>query len=97
VADEFLCPALKADFTISSFKREKKADEDKAKVLELAKALEGFALPKRATCDNPEIIVRTRRFGDALYVFVVNDQREFGSYVGQHGLVMENGLPSRVS
>ena len=95
VADEFLCPALKADFTLSSFKRIKKADEDKAKVLELAKTVSGFALPQRATCDNPEIIVRTRRFGDALYVFVVNDKREFGSYVGQHGLVMENGLPAR--
>jgi len=92
VADEFLCPALKADVLLPSFKRVKKADEDKARVLELAKTL--TALPQRATCDNPEIIVRTRRFGDALYVFVVNDRREFGSYVGQNGLVMENGLPS---
>ncbi len=92
VADEFLCPALKADVVLPSFKRVKKADEDKARVLELAKTL--TALPQRATCNNPEIIVRTRRFGNALYVFVVNDRREFGSYVGQHGLVMENGLPS---
>jgi hypothetical protein len=95
VADEFLCPGLKADFTIQSFKREKKAAEDKTKVLELAKTLGGFPLPQKATCDNPEIIVRTRKFGDATYVFVVNDKREPGSYVGQHGLVMENGLPSK--
>ena len=27
-------------------------------------------------------------------MFVVNDRREYGHYVGQHGLVMENGLPS---
>jgi hypothetical protein len=27
-------------------------------------------------------------------VFVVNDHREYGTYVGQHGLVMENGVPS---
>lgn len=27
-------------------------------------------------------------------VFVVNDHREFGNYVGQHGLVMENGMSS---
>jgi hypothetical protein len=80
---------------IQSFKREKKAAEDKAKLLELAKTLGGFALPQRANCDNPEIIVRTRKFGDATYVFVVNDHREYGSYVGQHGLVMENGLPSK--
>lgn len=95
VADEFLCPALKADFTLASFKRAKKAAEDKARVLELAKVLGGLPLPQKAVCDNPEIIVRTRKFGDALYVFVVNDHREPGTYVGQHGLVMENGLPSR--
>jgi hypothetical protein len=93
VADEFLCPALKADVIIQSFKREKKAAEDKAKVLELAKAFS--ALPQKVSCDNPEIITRVRKFGDATYVFVVNDHREYGSYVGQHGLVMENGLPSK--
>ncbi len=93
VADEFLCPALKADVVIQSFKREKKAAEDKAKVLELAKAFR--ALPQKVSCDNPEIITRARKFGDATYVFVVNDKREYGSYVGQHGLVMENGLPSK--
>ncbi len=95
VADEFLCPGLKADFTIPSFKREKKAAEDKAKVLTLAKTLGGFQLPQKVMCDNPEIIVRTRKFGDASYVFVMNDHREYGTYVGQHGLVMENGLPSK--
>ncbi len=95
VADEFLCPALKADAVLPSFKRVKKADVDKAKVLELAKTIAGLSLPAMAECDNPEIIVRTRKFGDATYVFVVNDLREFGNYVGQHGLVMENGLPSR--
>ena len=95
VADEFLCPALKADFTLPSFKRVKKADEDKAQVLELAKTIGGFALPQKVMCDNPEIIVRMRKFGDATYVFVVNDKREYGTYVGQHGLVMENGFPSK--
>lgn len=95
VADEFLCPALQADHAMASFKREKRADADKAKMLELAKTLRAFPFPRRADGDNPEIIVRTRRFGDATYVFAVNDRREFGDYVGQHGLVMENGLPSQ--
>ena len=35
-----------------------------------------------------------RMTGQSDYVFVVNDHREAGSYVGQHGMVMENGLPS---
>ena len=98
IADELLCPALKPDVLLSSFKREKKADTDKAKVVELSKdlgsKLSGLGLANKVQCDNPEIIVRTRRYGEAIYVFVVNDKREFGSYVGQHGLVMENGIPS---
>ena len=32
--------------------------------------------------------------GDTDYIFAVNDRREFGNYVGQHGMVMENGLPA---
>lgn len=95
IADDTLCPGLKADILLATFKREKKADADKAKVLDLAKTLGSHALPQKARCDNPEIIVRTRKFGDALYVFVVNDHRENGTYVGQRNLVMENGLPSR--
>lgn len=98
VADEFLCPALKADVVLPSFKRTKKAAEDKSAVLALAKTLgpqvDSLGLKDRPSCDNPEIVVRTRKYGEALYVFVVNDKREFGTYVGQHGLVMENGLPS---
>ena len=98
IADEFLCPALKADVTLPSFKRVKNAAKDKATVLALAQTLpdkmQSLGWVPKITCDNPEIIVRTRRFGDALYVFVINDQREPGTYVGQHGLVMENGLPS---
>jgi hypothetical protein len=98
IADEFLCPALKADIVLTSFKREKKADTDKAKTLALASTLRDafttLALQRTIDCDNPEIIVRTRRAGDGLYLFAVNDHREFGTYVGQHGLVMENGLPS---
>ncbi len=97
IADQYLCPAIKADVLLDPFKREKKAKEDKDKVLAVAKVLREQSLPQKVLCDHPEVIVRSRRFGDALYVFVVNDQREFGSYVGQHGLVMENGLPSRAT
>ncbi len=40
---------------------------------------------------------RCRSYGKADYLFAVNDRREFGDYVGQHGLVMENGLPSEAT
>ncbi|MBI3191789.1 MAG: hypothetical protein HYZ36_03910 [Pedosphaera parvula] len=43
------------------------------------------------------MITRLRQFGGSDYVFAVNDLREFGDYVGQYGLVMENGLPSKAA
>ncbi len=98
IADEFLCPALKADVTVPSHKRSKKAAEAKAMLLQLAATLSpqvaalGYA--PQVTADSPEVILRTRRFGDAQYLFVINDRREAGTYVGQHGLVLENGLPT---
>jgi hypothetical protein len=98
IADEFLCPALHPDLTLKSFKRTKKAAEDKTRILGLAKilgpCLDSLGLKRALACDQPEILLQTRRQGDALYLFAVNDRREFGTYVGQHGLVMENGLPS---
>ena len=99
IADAYLCPALKAELVLPSIKRIKKADEDKAQLLKLAGQIRA-ALPKLGfkpgiDCDNPEIVLRTRRYGDATYVFAINDHREAGSYVGRFGLVMENGLPSK--
>lgn len=98
IADEFLCPGIKADLVIPSFKRVKDGAKDKASVLALAKTLSekmpALGWKPALSVNNPEIILRTRRSGDALYVFAINDQREPGTYVGQHGLVMENGLPS---
>jgi hypothetical protein len=43
---------------------------------------------------NPDVIPYRRQYRESDYVFVVNDRREYGQYVGQHGLVMENGVPS---
>jgi len=98
IADENLCPAIKADVTLTSFKRLKKASDDKAKVLQLASELGPqvgqLGVVSKITADSPEVILRSRRFGDATYLFVINDRREAGNYVGQNGLVMENGLPT---
>ncbi len=98
IADERLCPALKADILLPSVTRTGKADEDKSALLASAAKL-GHALEGRyrryVDSTNPEIVTRARRSGDAEYVFVVNDSREYGTYVGQYGKVMENGLPSR--
>ncbi|MCX7422609.1 MAG: hypothetical protein NT013_24135 [Planctomycetia bacterium] len=97
IGDPNLAPAIKPDIVLPRFTRTKKTAEDKAAILTNAAKLRS-ALDARyqrfAECSNPEIVTRVRASGASDYVFVVNDHREFGTYVGQHGLVMENGLPS---
>jgi hypothetical protein len=96
IGDPNLAPAVKPDVTIPRFTRTKQAAADKATILANAARLRA-ALDARyrrpAECTNPEIVTRIRSVGAAHYVFVVNDRREAGTYVGQHGLVQEIGLP----
>jgi hypothetical protein len=97
IGDENLAPAIKPDIRLAKITRTKNGAENKAAVLAAAAQLRS-ALADRYTRpaenSNPEIVPRLRTAGASDYVFVVNDHREFGSYVGQHGLVMENGVPS---
>ena len=97
VGDQRLAPAIKPDVLLPVYTRTKRAEEDKAALQQLAVGLRE-QLDARYTryvdTESPEVIPRVRRYRDTDYVFVVNDRREFGNYVGQHGLVMENGLPS---
>jgi len=46
-----------------------------------------------ADSSSPEIVVYSRRWKSADYLFAVNDRRTFGDYVGPWGLVMEKGQP----
>ncbi|NOX55285.1 MAG: LamG domain-containing protein, partial [Planctomycetes bacterium] len=96
IADETLCPAIQADIVIPSYRRTGKADEDKsalqAKAAELRKHLASHYQPY-VDATKADLVVRCRRYGSADYVFVVNDKRTFGRYVGHHGKVMEKGLP----
>ncbi len=50
-----------------------------------------------AESENKEVVLHVRQYGDDEYVFAVNDTREFGDYVGQYGLIMENGVPADTS
>jgi hypothetical protein len=97
VGDERLCPAIKPDIVLPVVKRTGKAKEDKeslqAVAAKLRKELDG-RYARAVDASAPDVIAYRRRYKDADYVFVVNDRREYGDYVGQHGLVMENGLPS---
>lgn len=98
IGDPNLAPAIRPDITIPRFTRARKAAVDKQTLLtnaaQLRKDLAGrYQWP--VVCDNPEIVPRLRQAGTSRYVFVVNDQREAGTYVGQHGMVQDQGLPSR--
>ncbi len=96
VGDENLCPAIKPDILLESHTRPKEADVAKNMNVEQAGELrkELDAHYKRYVGSSEcNIITRVRRYGSTDYVFAVNDLREFGDYVGQHGLVMERGLP----
>ncbi|OHE81506.1 MAG: hypothetical protein A2107_11085 [Verrucomicrobia bacterium GWF2_62_7] len=100
VGDERLCPAIKADIVIQSYTRTRKADEDRAALVAKAGELRK-ALDKRyhrySDSSNADVVARCRAFGKTDYLFAINDKREFGTYVGQHGLVMEDGLPSETT
>lgn len=100
VGDERLAPVIKPDVVMRSRARSGKADADKAAILEIAAKLRADladAHKRPVDGDNPNVILRTRRYADADYVFAVNDHREFGDYVGHHGLVMEKGLPAQTT
>lgn len=105
VGDERLCPAIKANILMEPFSRYneaheerlRNANEDKDQLLARAAQLRKDLDPlynRHVDTSNPEVIPYLRRWNNADYVFLVNDQREYGTYLGHHKLVMENGLPS---
>ncbi len=97
VADEHLAPALDPDILIMSRKRSGKADEDKAALHGMAAMLRqelDTVYQRYGESDNPDVVVRFRRYRDTDYLFALNDKRTFGDYVGHHGRVMEKGLPA---
>ena len=97
VGDDEICPAIKPDFVLSRFLRTNHADKDREALLGAAQRLRTWLDPKYTRAvdsSNPDVVTRRRAFGTTDYVFAVNDHREYGGYVGQYGMVMEDGLPS---
>ena len=97
VGDPNLAPGVKADVRMEKIVRTKNGEKDKATILENALRIqEGLRGRYRAPFEvtEPEVLVRLRGSAEGGYVFVLNDRREAGTYVGQHGLMMENGVPS---
>lgn len=99
IADETLAPGIRADLTLASYQRTGKADEDKtalqAKAAELREKL-GSRYQRYADSSDPDAVLRARHYDSTDYLFVINDKRTFGEYVGHHGKVMEQGMPLTV-
>ncbi|MDD3927140.1 MAG: hypothetical protein PHT33_10850, partial [bacterium] len=55
----------------------------------------GRSYSRYAELTNPNVITYRRRYGTTDYLFAINDSRECGTYVGQYGMVLEDGLPSK--
>ena len=96
IGDEFTTPALMLDYRIQSVVRNSvdplRTKKELQKLgLHLAQLLKKH-IPFRVTASNQDLIVRQRGNDKADYVFIVNDKRTFGNYVGQWGLVPEKGL-----
>ena len=96
VGDEFTTPALMVDYRIKSISRNSLDPATTKKALqklgaELAIMLDKYSV-RPAEASNQDLVVRQRGTDNADYVFVVNDKRTFGNYVGQWGLVQEKGL-----
>lgn len=98
IGDERLAPGIKADITLNSRARSGRADEDQKALLALAGELRGKLdgrYTRQVDSSDALVIPHVRHDKGSDYLFLINDHREFGSYVGQHGIVMENGLPAR--
>ncbi len=96
VGDENLCPAIKPDILLPTHTRPRETDQARRMNIAAATKLRselGASYQRYADSSTPDIVTRVRSYGSTDYLFAVNDLREFGDYVGHHGLVMENGLP----
>ncbi len=97
IGDDRLCPAVKPDIRIQPANRTGRADVDKKALLALGADIREKLTGRYESAirsSNCEVVAYRRRFGGTDYVFLVNDTREYGDYVGHHGIVMENGLPA---
>ena len=97
VGDENLCPVIKPNIVLPTQVRPREADQARSMNVAAAAKLRSeldSSYQRYAESSTPNVVTRVRRYGSTDYLFAINDLREFGDYVGHHGLVMENGLPT---
>ena len=97
VADRYLLPGIIPDLVLEEVFRTQdikifKKDLD-ALAARIKKLLAPYVKPY-VSSSNKDYRFHTRSHKGNDIVFVINDKRTFGDYVGQFGLVMEKGLPN---
>ena len=97
IGDEFLLPALMPDYRVTSVQRTSDPVKSKEKLQKLGRKIadvlkDHYKSPVGAS--DPDIVLRRRGNDKADYLFIVNDKRTFGDYLGPWKLVMEKGLPA---
>ena len=91
-AQDALMAAVDASLRTAAVTRKFKEDQlAAAEKVRKRLAERGYRPPVDST--DGDLVVFSRQHGPTPYVFVINDHRTFGDYVGQWGLVMEKGLP----
>ena len=53
----------------------------------------GYVYPVKSS--SPDVVLTVRERGPAKYIFVINDRRRAGEYVGLYGVVLDEGVPQR--
>lgn len=97
VADEKIVPGILPDISIHSARRYIIADSSKRVFQklgsEIRKQLEPYYQPL-FQASNQDIVLRLRTYRNTDYLFVLNDKRVYGDYVGQYRRIMEDGAPN---
>jgi hypothetical protein len=103
IGDANTCPAIKPDYVVAPYSAEQlkamnaRPDRalDKSLILQFARELQNALKGKHASfaqSDDMEIIPYVRSIGGVDYLFAINDHRKFGDYVGQYGMIKEQGV-----
>lgn len=98
VGDAHLVPGILPDIEVKPFSRTwKDGASDNAALHKAAAELKASLAPfyrPPADSDNEDFITFVRTYRSSDYLFVLNDKRTFGDYVGQWKMVMEQGCPN---
>lgn len=111
VGDKRLTPALQSDINLPVFERSKNAQRDSKRLKRNASLFKkelDVLLNRHSNqsinksirpfeSSNDDVLTYHRSYDSTDYLFLINDKRRPGTYVGQHNRVLETGVPVKSS